>query len=246
LNRFQAASAIVFALSTLTLAAQCGSVDGGTAGKPFRAEFHCRDTQTLANGAQVVRENSGVVARDGEGRTYVKTSPHGLNMPVSVYVHDWAKGTTTAWQEPKEGDSGKQDSVRMTATLLRGVPVIARPQTAAEEKALLESTMCPKQPQENLTCEDLGTRTIAGVVAHGTMQQRTVPVGESGNNAPFVVTYERWYSPELRVMVEGTTNDPRDGEHTMVVDSIDQSEPPASLFEVPQGYTVHEQPKQSQ
>ena len=128
MNRFQAASAIAFVLSTLTLAAQCGSVDGGTAGKPFRAEFHCRDTQTLANGAQVVRENSGVVARDGEGRTYVKTSPHGPNMPVSVYVHDWAKGTTTAWQEPKEGDGGKQDSVRMTAMLWRGVPVVARPQ----------------------------------------------------------------------------------------------------------------------
>jgi hypothetical protein len=55
------------------------------------------------------------------------------------------------------------------------------------------------------------------------------------------VTYERWYSPQLGMMLEGTTNDPRDGEHTLVVDSIDQSEPPASLFEVPQGYTVREQ-----
>lgn len=243
LYRLQAASVIVFALSALTLTAQCGSVDGGTAGKPFRAEYHCRDTQTLQNGTQIVKEHSGVEARDGQGRTYVEWSS-GPNSPVSIFVSDSPHGATTTWQvSAKNETGGAQIPVLKVVQLLRSTQVVARPQTVTEVHAYLESMMCPKQQREDLICEDLGTKNIAGVVAYGTMEHRTVPVGESGNDAPFVITYERWYSPELHLMLAGTTNDPRNGEHTMTLENIDQSEPPASMFEPPEGYTVQEQPR---
>ena len=245
--RMQAACFTIFALSTFALSAQCGGIESGTPGKPFQAEFHCRDVQTLLDGTQIVEERSGVEARDTRGRAYME-QPVGPNSPVSVFVSDSVQGTTIAWFiAPKAGKDGQELStsvlVHKTAKLWHFPPAATQPTTADQAKADVLAAMCPPQQRDELTCEDLGTRTISGLVAYGTRERRTVPVGEYGNDRSFVISYERWYSPEMKLLLSATTNDPRTGEHTMVLENIDRTEPPASLFEVPEGYTVVEQPR---
>jgi hypothetical protein len=243
--RMQAACFTIFALSTFALSAQCGGIDGGTPGKPFQAEFHCRDVQTLLDGTQIVEERFGLEARDAQGRGYVE-QPFGPNSPVSIYVSDSAQGTTTAWFiAPKAGKDGQEPNTSVllhkTAKLWHFPPVATQPTTADQAKADVLAAMCPVQQRNELTCEDLGTRTISGIVGYGTREHRTVPAGEYGNDRSFVITYERWYSPEMKLLLSATTNDPRTGEHTAVLENIDRTEPPASLFEVPEGYTLVEQ-----
>jgi len=54
------------------------------------------------------------------------------------------------------------------------------------------------------------------------------------------VVTERWFSPELKIVVESRTIDPRTGEVLYHVVSLDRSEPSRELFEVPPDYTVIE------
>jgi hypothetical protein len=49
---------------------------------------------------------------------------------------------------------------------------------------------------------------------------------------------ERWYSPKLQTEVLVKSNDPWNGETTDKLMGIDQSEPPASLFQVPADYSI--------
>jgi hypothetical protein len=230
------------------MSAQCGGIDGGSLGKPFRAEFHCHDVRTLTDGTQIKDEHSGVEARDSRGRTYVEQT-FNQNSPVSVVVSDSTAGTTTAWFIAPKNETGSRQEPNQNVSFQKIAKVwhfpsaaAQPPISAAEMKQEVQNAMCPARQGDGLTCEDLGTRTFAGVVAYGMLQHQTVPTGQFGNDRPFVITYERWYSPEMRLLLAETTNDPRNGEHTMEVENIEWGEPPAGLFEIPAGYTVREQP----
>jgi|ERR1051326_131999 hypothetical protein len=91
--------------------------------------------------------------------------------------------------------------------------------------------------------EQLGKQTIEGVEAEGTRTTITIPAGEIGNERPIEIVSERWYSPELQLMVMTRHSDPRTGETTYKLTNINRAEPAKSLFEVPAGYTVKEGPQ---
>jgi hypothetical protein len=65
-------------------------------------------------------------------------------------------------------------------------------------------------------------------------------VGQIGNEKAIVVVSEHWYSADLQMVVKSTRNDPRFGETTYTVTSIQRTEPAASLFTVPADYTVQQ------
>jgi len=90
--------------------------------------------------------------------------------------------------------------------------------------------------------EELGTRDFEGVSAEGTRSVTTIPEGAIGNERPIEITYERWYSKELGLVVYSKHSDPRFGEQTYRVTNIVRSEPDPSLFSVPQGYRVLAEP----
>lgn len=90
--------------------------------------------------------------------------------------------------------------------------------------------------------ESLGKQTIEGVECEGTRTTITVPAGEIGNERPIETVSERWYSPELQVVVMSKNSDPRSGESTYRLQNIVRSEPSPSLFQVPADYTVEEGP----
>jgi hypothetical protein len=95
-------------------------------------------------------------------------------------------------------------------------------------------------PNPNEVKEQLGKQIIEGVEAEGTRTTVTIPAGEIGNERAIEMVSERWYSPELQLVVMTRHSDPRAGETTYKLTNINRSEPAKSLFEVPAGYTVKE------
>ena len=91
--------------------------------------------------------------------------------------------------------------------------------------------------------EQLGKQLIEGIEAEGTRTTVTIPAGEIGNERPIEIVNERWYSPELQLVVMTRHSDPRTGETTYKLTNINRAEPVKSLFEVPAGYTVKEGPQ---
>jgi len=93
-------------------------------------------------------------------------------------------------------------------------------------------------PEENAKNEPLGKQSIEGIEADGTRKTVEIPAGEIGNERPIEIVFERWYSPELQVVVMTKHSDPRFGETTYRLTNINRSEPARELFEVPADYTV--------
>lgn len=96
--------------------------------------------------------------------------------------------------------------------------------------------------EQNGKTESLGKQTIEGVEAEGSRTTVTIPAGEIGNERAIEMVSERWYSPELQVVVMTKHSDPRFGETTYRLTNINRSEQPKSLFEVPADFTIKEGP----
>jgi len=99
-----------------------------------------------------------------------------------------------------------------------------------------------KPNHANEVKEQLGKQNIEGVEAEGTRTTVTIPAGEIGNERPIEIVSERWYSPELQLVVMTRNSDPRTGETTYKLTNINRAEPAKSLFEVPSDYTIKEGP----
>lgn len=96
-------------------------------------------------------------------------------------------------------------------------------------------------PRPQSTSETLGTKFIDGVLVEGTRHTVVYPTGFQGNDAPITVLSEQWYSPELKLMMLSTTDDPRSGVSTHKIANFSRSEPDPSLFMVPADYAVVEE-----
>ena len=94
----------------------------------------------------------------------------------------------------------------------------------------------------NTQTESLGTQAIEGVQATGTRTTTTIPAGTIGNEQPIKIVSESWYSPELQALVLTKRSDPRFGETTYKLTNIVRAEPSPSLFDVPAGYTITDEP----
>jgi hypothetical protein len=94
-----------------------------------------------------------------------------------------------------------------------------------------------REPRQERS-EELGKMKIEGLLAEGRRTTTTFPPGSVGNTAPIEIVVVTWISTDLHVVVLGKRSDPRVGEMTYRLISIERREPPASLFEVPAEYRV--------
>jgi hypothetical protein len=97
------------------------------------------------------------------------------------------------------------------------------------------------QPANPPIVEKLGGLTVAGVYAEGTRTTRVIPPGKQGNDREIRTVNEMWVSPDLKIMVGRTSDDPRSGKSTMVVSDLNRGDPAPSLFQVPADYKVIDQ-----
>ena len=86
--------------------------------------------------------------------------------------------------------------------------------------------------------ESLGSRDFDGVKADGTRTTHTIPAGSIGNEKLIALVAERWYSPELNLVVMSSASDPRSGVTAYRLVNLKRGEPPADLFRVPADYKV--------
>lgn len=163
-------------------------------------------------------------------------------------------GVTTAQSQTFEfkvgrGEAASSGNVIMTAPLGAGPEAARVPGPAVEHFTFrTEGGAGPlvfrtgKGPNTNEKKEDLGKQMIEGVEAQGTRTTITIPAGDIGNERPIEIVSERWYSPELQLVVMTRHSDPRMGETTYKLTNISRVEPAKSLFEVPSDYTIKSTP----
>lgn len=86
------------------------------------------------------------------------------------------------------------------------------------------------------TTVSLGSRDFDGVRADGTRTTWTIGAGQIGNEKPIEIVSERWYAPDLLLVVHSRHADPRSGERIYRLEGIRREEPAAELFRVPADY----------
>ena len=201
-------------------------------GVPFSAVAVSETKQTLPDGTHITRTTKTVLYRDSQGRfrkevTLPSIGPLAASGPTHTFIviHDPVAGTGYVL-EPDQ-----KIARTMPARGAMRVPDGAGPVTVQKFIGRAEGTV---------QTESLEPQTIEGVSAQGTRHTRTIPVGEIGNDQPITVVSERWYSPDLQMVVMSKHSDPRFGDTTYTVTNIQRSEPSASLFTVPSDYTVEQ------
>ena len=97
-------------------------------------------------------------------------------------------------------------------------------------------------PPGSGTTTTLGSRQFDSVRADGKKTTWTIPAGRIGNKLPIEVVSERWYSPELNLVVLSRHADPRSGERIYRLENIKRDEPSAELFRVPADFTLKTRP----
>ena len=201
-------------------------------GAPYSAVAVTETQQTLVDGNTINRKIQAKVFRDTQGRTRREITLTGVG-PLSttgssrtfVMIHDPVAGTAfVLHQDTKMAE-------RLPAHP-RGLN--AQPDLQGKFNARMQEEIA----NGSLKKEDLGVQTIDGISAQGTRFTRTIPAGQAGNAKPIIITNERWYSPDLQIVIKTVRSDPRFGETTYAVTNIQKREPAAALFAVPSDYTV--------
>jgi len=81
---------------------------------------------------------------------------------------------------------------------------------------------------------------IQGISAQGKRVTRVISPGQEGNEKEIDIVTETWYSPDLQVVIQSKTSDPRFGETTYQLNGLSRAEPDPALFTVPAGYAMKE------
>lgn len=122
------------------------------------------------------------------------------------------------------------DKAKVEATATAGVRVMSDTQDV-----FTRAVAMPMAALQKGAAEDLGDQMINGVMAHGTRNTITIPVGQIGNDREIKVVSERWFSNDLGVLIKSTNNDPRFGETTFELVDILQGTQDPTLFQMPTG-----------
>jgi hypothetical protein len=120
-----------------------------------------------------------------------------------------------------------------TASVVHLPPGTLHPYVDRDDKEILT------HPGVKVKVEKLDGKTIAGVYAVGRRETRTRPPGTINNDKTVVSVSERWVSPDLKLLLASSMDDPRE-QLTREVTHLERVQPDASLFEVPADYTVKE------
>jgi hypothetical protein len=130
-------------------------------------------------------------------------------------------------------ESGMVDRMQMARARMKG---LGDPSFTIVSNGILEAS------SDDAVHESLGTQQIEGVEATGSKTTVTIPAGQIGNELPIRIVSERWYSAALQTVVLSKRDDPRFGETVYRLTGINRAEPAVSLFEVPAGFTVTDEP----
>jgi hypothetical protein len=228
--------------------------------RPFTAEAVFETDQRLEDGSHIVNRQNLTVARDSQGRTYreeilAARIAEGqyqklifIGDPVAqvnylLGLDHVAHKTPMPMAGAQPGTATVSTSSAPTGLFLQRFSTA----TGGGKGPILAGTQATQTAQRiapgDLNTVLLGTQVIAGFEAQGTRTSVTIPAGQIGNQNPLQIVTERWYSQDLQATVLAKQNDPRSGASSFQLTNIQQIEPPASLFQIPSGYTIEEDGK---
>lgn len=216
------------------------------AGAPYSADAVTDVVQTLADGNRIVRQSKAALFRDGRGRTrreqgvaVLGNLVGGGDARTQVQIHDPDAGTMFLL------DSQRRVARRLPAPRAlveghsaAGAPIMETVEMTTSPGAGRQMTVIRRESADAGRTESLGRKTIEGVDAEGSRSTVVIPTGQIGNEQPITILYERWYSPELKVLVMSRQSDPRFGETTYRLTNLVRAEPAPELFRVPPDYEV--------
>jgi len=188
-------------------------------GKPFQAKFTITRVETLPNNT-ITNTVIGILARDSDGSTY-----RDVTLPA---IGPWASSG-----KPQEFVYIKNVTKLMDYIINVGKGTYrefaSRPRNSAGTDR--NSGWGPREGSTgggpgNETVNDNPSATYSDP-ATGTSYKvddrkvtRTIPAGQIGNQNDIVITSERWYSPDLELVLQETRSDPRFGNSTYQVTNI--------------------------
>jgi hypothetical protein len=209
-------------------------------GAPFSATASSDSTQTLQDGTSIHRTTSSALYRDSQGRFRREVTLSGFGpLQASGKPH-----TMITIGDPVAGAHYMLDPEQKVAHKMtphkggKGGGFSDEKAQAFEQK--MQKRIAKQEADGTVKKESLGTQVINGVNAEGTRITHTIPAGQIGNDKPIQIVFERWYSPDLQIVVKSTRSDPRFGTTTYALTNVQRAEPSAALFTVPSDYTVKE------
>jgi hypothetical protein len=215
-------------------------------GAPFSASVSTQTTQTLADGNVIQHSTTGTFARDSQGRTRRdmtlpaigpfaasgETPPHMVEINDAVAgVHYLLDPSRKVAHKMERRRHGKHGNITTSGPM---------PGPDDQTAGVTFAVQPGPNNRNEVTTTSLGTQTINGIEAQGTRYTRTIPAGQIGNSKPITIVTERWYSPDLQMVVMNKRTDPMTGDSVTQFTDIQRGEPDPALFQVPSGYTVKE------
>jgi len=204
------------------------TVDGifipAVTGAPFTAKVAVEITHALPDGTTVSQKYYTLVARDSQGRVHrekrslVPADSDREPLLMETYLMDTPERTRTICE-----------FVRRTCSISSDHPASG---------AFVEPEGVSRDGKSYMFRENLGTSTMDDLDVQETRETRTYNAGTFGNDRPVAVTKEFWYSPQLKINLAVTRNDPRTGEQRLQVTELSLSEPDPSWFVPPQEFKV--------
>ena len=204
-------------------------------GMPYSSVTESETVQTGTDGTRFVRKMSRMKTyRDSQGRTRTE---HYISMGLAK--SDPPEAVSVMIRDPVARVEYILNSHTHTARemVLHLPPPHDTTKTAVTH---FESRPTDDRHRTKVRVEDLGTQTIDGLLLQGKKTTMTFPADAQGNDRPFEVVTERWFSKELETYILIKTNDPRSGEHTIKTTITDRREPDPTLFQVPADYTIEQ------
>jgi hypothetical protein len=208
-------------------------------GAPYMADAVTETLQVLSDGNRIERRTSASIARDSKGRVRREHQP----ITLGGYLAPRGPALTTIF-DPSTGLHITLDHERRVAHIVSAGPpfeMALPPPSGAMEVGTVMYQADGLQAgivQTDVRTTKLGERVIDGVRAEGTRTTLTIPAGTAGNQLPIEIVSERWYSPELQVVLQTERSDPRFGDTSYRLTNLLRAEPPMDLFEVPAGFRI--------
>jgi hypothetical protein len=222
-----------------------GFVSLGTQSKtdaPYSGTLKTSFEQKLPDGNAVHGFHRVHQARDSKGRTMdemamgcARGEDGQPEQTMAVTVVDPTTSTIMNWQV---GDA----MPKVAHVHHMSIPNHKQPTAEEAAEQVKRSQRAAKmQRHDEARVENLGSKTINGVLAEGMRTVRTIPAGEEGNDQPLEVINEQWISKELGLTLIHIDDDPRRGRTTIEFENLSLGEPDPAVFAAPAGYKVVEQ-----
>jgi hypothetical protein len=213
-----------------------GSPLVGVKGQPYSLVEKTTQARTLSDGTVMTTHREDHQMWDSEGRTRTErgTEKDGQFEVQTVSLMDpVARISVTMFVYGKTADVMHFPEPKAPTP-----PTPEQQARMAEARARAEAYRKEHPAPPPSGHEELQPETIAGVYATGMRHTLTIPAGREGNDRDIHVVEDTWTSPDLKIRMRSTTDDPRTGKITMEVTELERNEPDPALFQIPADYKV--------